>query len=146
MCDKTCIFFFFPIINKYCLMAKRSLLSRCPSYVNRQWSQVRCHFISLHATDDKILTVTAGLIALLLSLLIGNGAKSDVILSACMLLMSINAHIFCESRSSRRHNRFVSSKKRSRIRQPVCVALDKQLWSVRFVVIYFILHGTSVIV
>ena len=32
MCDKTCIFFFFPIINKYFLMAKRSLLSRCPSY------------------------------------------------------------------------------------------------------------------
>jgi len=29
VCDKTCIFFFFPIINKYFLMAKRSLLSRC---------------------------------------------------------------------------------------------------------------------
>ena len=26
--DKTCIFFFFPIINKYFLMAKRSLISR----------------------------------------------------------------------------------------------------------------------
>ena len=33
VCDKTCIFFFFPIINKYFLMAERSLLSRCPSYV-----------------------------------------------------------------------------------------------------------------
>jgi hypothetical protein len=33
MCDKTCIFFFFPIINKYFLMAKLSLLSRCPSYI-----------------------------------------------------------------------------------------------------------------
>ena len=33
VCDKTCIFFFFPIIYKYLLMAKRSLLSRCPSYV-----------------------------------------------------------------------------------------------------------------
>jgi len=32
VCDKTCIFFFFPIINKYFLMAKRSLLYRCPSY------------------------------------------------------------------------------------------------------------------
>jgi len=32
VCDKTCIFFFFPITNKYFLMAKRSLLSRCPSY------------------------------------------------------------------------------------------------------------------
>ena len=32
VCDKTCIFIFFPIINKYFLMAKRSLLSRCPSY------------------------------------------------------------------------------------------------------------------
>ena len=33
MCDKTCIFCFFPIINKYLCMAKRSLLSRCPSYI-----------------------------------------------------------------------------------------------------------------
>ena len=32
MCHKTCIFFFFPIINKYLCMAKRSLLSRCPMY------------------------------------------------------------------------------------------------------------------
>ena len=30
VCDKTCIFFFFPIINKYFLMAKRSLLSERP--------------------------------------------------------------------------------------------------------------------
>ena len=35
VCDKTCIFFFFPIINKKFLMAKRSLLSRCPSYEDR---------------------------------------------------------------------------------------------------------------
>jgi len=34
VCDKTCIFFFFLITNKYFLMAKRSLLSRCPSYAN----------------------------------------------------------------------------------------------------------------
>ena len=34
VCDKTCIFFFFPIINKYLCMAKRSLLSRCPSYIH----------------------------------------------------------------------------------------------------------------
>ena len=33
MYHKTCIFFFFPIINKYLCMAKRSLLSRCPSYL-----------------------------------------------------------------------------------------------------------------
>jgi hypothetical protein len=33
VCDKTCILFFFPIINKNFLMAKRSLLSRCPSYL-----------------------------------------------------------------------------------------------------------------
>ena len=32
VCHKTCIFFFFPIINKYLCMAKRSLLSRCPWY------------------------------------------------------------------------------------------------------------------
>jgi len=34
VCDKTCIFFFFPIINKYFLMAKSSLLSRFPSYMS----------------------------------------------------------------------------------------------------------------
>ena len=33
VCHKTCIFFFFPIINKQLCMAKRSLLSRCPSYL-----------------------------------------------------------------------------------------------------------------
>ena len=33
VCDKTCIFCFFPIVNKYLCMAKRSLLSRCPSYI-----------------------------------------------------------------------------------------------------------------
>jgi hypothetical protein len=33
VCDKTCIFFFSPIINKYFLMAKRSLLSNCPSCI-----------------------------------------------------------------------------------------------------------------
>ena len=39
VCDKTCIFFFFPIINKYFLMAKRSLLSRCPSYFTLAWNR-----------------------------------------------------------------------------------------------------------
>ena len=33
VCHKTCIFFLFPIINKYLCMAERSLLSRCPSYL-----------------------------------------------------------------------------------------------------------------
>jgi len=32
VCDKTWIFCFFPIINKYLCMAKRSLLSERPSY------------------------------------------------------------------------------------------------------------------
>ena len=32
VCDKTCIFRFFPIINKYLRMAKRSLLSERLSY------------------------------------------------------------------------------------------------------------------
>ena len=32
MCDKTCIFCFFPISNKYLCIAKRSLLSERPSY------------------------------------------------------------------------------------------------------------------
>ena len=34
VCDKTCIFCFFPIINKYLCMAKRSLLSEQPSYLS----------------------------------------------------------------------------------------------------------------
>ena len=45
MCDKTCIFFFFPIINKYFLMAKRSLLSRCPSYINVCIIQTYCNSV-----------------------------------------------------------------------------------------------------
>ena len=36
VCDKTCIFCFFPVINKYLCMAKRSLLSRCPRTVFRE--------------------------------------------------------------------------------------------------------------
>ena len=36
VCNKTCIFFFFPIINKYSCMAKRSLLYRCPSYYSQE--------------------------------------------------------------------------------------------------------------
>ena len=32
LCDKTCIFSFFPIINKYLFMAKRSILSELFSY------------------------------------------------------------------------------------------------------------------
>jgi hypothetical protein len=35
VCDKACIFCFFPIINKYLCMAKRSLLSERPSYFLR---------------------------------------------------------------------------------------------------------------
>jgi len=42
VCDKTCIFFFFPIINKYFLMAKRSLLSRCPSYLHHLRGVTSC--------------------------------------------------------------------------------------------------------
>jgi len=36
VCDKTCIFLFFPIINKYFFNGKTFLLSRCPSYVSVQ--------------------------------------------------------------------------------------------------------------
>ena len=38
VCDKTCTFFFFPIINKYFLMAKRSLLSKCLSYIDIEYT------------------------------------------------------------------------------------------------------------
>ena len=33
VCDKTCIFCFYPIINKYLFMAKRSLLTERPMYI-----------------------------------------------------------------------------------------------------------------
>jgi hypothetical protein len=46
VCDKTCIFFFFPIINKYFLMAKRSLLSRCPPY-KLQFEHTNCVLIAM---------------------------------------------------------------------------------------------------
>ena len=44
MCHKTCIFFFFPIVNKYLCMAKRSLLYRCPSYFENERSR-RCRVV-----------------------------------------------------------------------------------------------------
>jgi hypothetical protein len=40
VCDKNCIFFFFPIINIF-LMAKRSLISECPSYKHNNTEQSR---------------------------------------------------------------------------------------------------------
>jgi len=39
VCDKTCIFCFFPVVNKYLCMAKRSLLSERPLYI--------CMYVSL---------------------------------------------------------------------------------------------------
>ena len=44
VCDKTCIFFFFPIVNKYFLMAKRSLLSRCPSQLSYRHASICANF------------------------------------------------------------------------------------------------------
>ena len=38
VCDKTCMFCFFPVINKYLCMAKRSLLSERPSYIQGSYS------------------------------------------------------------------------------------------------------------
>jgi len=43
VCDKTCIFCFFPIINKYLCMAKRSLLSERPSYLKRKTEARSCN-------------------------------------------------------------------------------------------------------
>ena len=58
VCHKTCIFFFFPIINKYLCMAKRSLLSRCPSYKHKPENQVT---VSLDASDvSKDYSVSVG--------------------------------------------------------------------------------------
>ena len=56
MCDKTCIFFFFPIINKYFLMAKRSLFSRCPSY-DRYDAIRRCIAETIHSDDTRCFSV-----------------------------------------------------------------------------------------
>ena len=51
VCDKTCIFCFFPIINKYLCMAKRSLLSRCSSYLLIHLGN--CHSTHLKTADVK---------------------------------------------------------------------------------------------
>ena len=55
MCDKTCIFCFFPIINKYLCMAKRSLLSRCPSYIGRRYFLGSCGKIKLRISRKGTL-------------------------------------------------------------------------------------------
>ena len=56
VCDKTCIFFFIPIINKYeyFLTATRSLLSRCPSYVP-YWARLP-HYsrAGVHLGEEKL--------------------------------------------------------------------------------------------
>jgi len=45
VCDKTCIFCFFPMINKYLCMAKRSLLSERTSYVTQGFKRFSSLFI-----------------------------------------------------------------------------------------------------
>ena len=50
VCDKTCIFCFFPISNKYLCMAKHSLLSERPSYLDGQTDRNMlrsCHFLQM---------------------------------------------------------------------------------------------------
>ena len=54
VCDKTRIFFFFPIINNYFLMAKRSLRSRCPSYLQRNIGARSCN----HCRGGKAISIT----------------------------------------------------------------------------------------
>jgi hypothetical protein len=51
VCDKTCIFLFFPIINKYFLMAKRFLILECPSYVHWDLCKVPVIFVKRTITD-----------------------------------------------------------------------------------------------
>ena len=55
VCDKTCIFCFFPIINKYLCMARRSLLSRCPSYLLKD-----CFFIVFDSSAKFPVGLLAG--------------------------------------------------------------------------------------
>jgi len=47
VCDKTCIFCLFPIINTYLCMAKRSLLSERPLYLHEVVCVLKCN---LHVT------------------------------------------------------------------------------------------------
>ena len=50
VCDKTCIFPFFPIINEYLCMAKRSLLSEQTSYIQKlhsDYHEDRCRIYGL---------------------------------------------------------------------------------------------------
>jgi len=42
VCDKTCIFCFFPIINKYLCVTKRSLLSERPSRTREKERESVC--------------------------------------------------------------------------------------------------------
>jgi hypothetical protein len=49
VCDKTCIFCFFIITNKYLCMAKRSLFSELPSY----FLSVCCYFLNLNKKTFK---------------------------------------------------------------------------------------------
>jgi hypothetical protein len=58
VCDKTCIFFFFPIINKYFLMAKRSLLSRFLSYMIMIFNFTLDVHESMHRDTTRKITNT----------------------------------------------------------------------------------------
>jgi len=61
VCDKTCIFCFFPIINKYLCMAKRSLLSERPSYIPKDDTPETLHdtFNPLNAELNPICHLLA---------------------------------------------------------------------------------------
>jgi hypothetical protein len=61
VCDKTCIFCFFPITNKYLCMAKRSLLSERPSYISAPLPRPQSgtnSFLHTFHTDGCLLAMT----------------------------------------------------------------------------------------
>jgi hypothetical protein len=61
LCDKTCIFCFFPIIIKYLCMAKRSLFPERPSYMSENTQISLYHLIhssSLMHTQRYQLRIT----------------------------------------------------------------------------------------
>ena len=90
MCDKTCIFCFFPVINKYLCMAKRSLLSRCPSY-----------FIFCSSFRFTILVTVCGLIVstpvvfILWQLRTFLFGREGEVWKPKLLTCSLDQHIFC---------------------------------------------------
>ena len=58
VCDKTCIFCFFPIINKYLCMAKRSLLSELHSCARTCVCVCVCVRVNVYIRSNNLIILT----------------------------------------------------------------------------------------